>query len=53
MKGEISRIIISLVLLLLSIFIIIMELGMEGFSAFLAGIIIGFIIFSLLKLYDD
>lgn len=53
MKGEIFRIIISLVFLLLSIFIIIMEFGMEGFSAFLAGIIIGFIIFSLLKLYND
>lgn len=53
MKGEIFRIIISLVLLLLSIFIITMEFGIEGFSAFLAGIIIGFIIFSLLKLYND
>ena len=53
MKGEIFIIIISLVLLLLSLFILTMEFGIEGFSAFLAGIIIGFIIFSLLKLYDD
>ena len=53
MKGEIFIIIISLVLLLLSLFILTMEFGIEGFFVFLAGIIIGFIIFSLLKLYDD
>lgn len=53
MRGEFFVIVISLVILLLSIFIITMEFGIEGFSAFLAGIIIGFIIFSLLKLYYD
>ena len=53
MRNDFFKIIISLVILLLSIFIITMEFGIEGFSAFLAGIIIGFIIFSLLKLYYD